>query len=54
MKDVMFNEQTAVNITGDKAVYAWRLIAAQDPEVLADICGISTEEAEALIKEAQE
>ena len=54
MKDVMLNEQTAVNITGGKAVYAWRLIAAQDPEIMADICGISVEEAEALIKEAQE
>lgn len=42
------------SLTGDKADYAWRLIAAQDPEILADICGISTEEAEALIKEAQE
>lgn len=42
------------SLTGDKATHAWRLIAAQDPEILADICGISTEEAEALIKEAQE
>ena len=41
-------------LTGDKAVYARRLIAAQDPEILANICGISVEEAEGLIKEAQE
>ena len=41
-------------LTGDKATYAWRLIAAQDPEIMADICGISVEEAEALIKEANE
>ncbi len=47
-------KQSTVNITGDKATYAWRLIGQMEPEIMANICGITEDEAEALIDEANE